>query len=74
MRVIVGVDTEYPWRESHWCSEVSEGKRAEQRLGVGADKSLLTALRTDYFLLFQEEIYIINFQLLLKTKMDLHAA
>ena len=28
-RVIVGVDTEYPWRESQRCFEISEAKRAE---------------------------------------------
>ena len=55
MHVIVGVATEYPWRESQRCSEVSEGKRAEQRVGIGADKYLLTALLTDYFL-FQEAV------------------
>ena len=50
MRVIVGFDTEYR------CSEVSDGKRAEQRLGAGADKYSLTTLRTDYFSLFQEVV------------------
>ena len=55
MHVIVGFATEYPWRESQRCSEVSEGKRAEQRVGIGADKYLLTALLTDYFL-FQEAV------------------
>ena len=49
--LLFGVDTEYPWRESHQCCEVSEGKRAEQRLGGGADKYLLTALPTYYFLI-----------------------
>ena len=49
MHVIVGFDTECR------CSEVSEGKRAEQRVGIGADKYLLTALLTDYFL-FQEAV------------------
>ena len=53
-------DTEYPWRESHQCCEVREGKRAEQRLGGGADKYLLTALPTYYFLLFQEEVVTEN--------------
>ena len=53
MRVIVGVDTEYPWRESHRCSEESAMANSD---GVGADKYLLTALRTDYFLLFQEAV------------------
>ena len=50
MRVIVGFDTECR------CSEVSEGKHAEQRVVARAAKYLLTALPTDYFLLFQEVI------------------
>ena len=27
--VFVGVDTDYPWRESQRCTEISEAKRAE---------------------------------------------
>ena len=54
MRVIVGFDTEYR------CSEVSEGKHAEQRVVADAAKYLLTALPTDYFLLFQEEVVTEN--------------
>ena len=50
MRVIVGFDTECR------CSEVSEGKHAEQRVVADAAKYLLTALPTDYFLLFQEVV------------------
>ena len=38
------------------CSEVSEGKHDEQRVITGAAKYLLTALPTDYFLLFQEVV------------------